>query len=221
MNEQAQRQYIFWGIIAIIALIGIGLIAFLIGRFSMTPGTVPPTSTPVPAPTPTSTVVTIEGIKSMAELATIEYNSVAEIYSENAADGWLDELLGKKERLLMLVYGNVQAGFDLEKLEDEDLWTDGTRVRLVLPPPEILNSSIDFEQTHIVFYENNFIFDENDPNLQGEALSQAKGAIEQSALEDGILNRANEYGKLNFENFLYSLGFTDIEVVTNAQIYKE
>jgi hypothetical protein len=221
MNQQ-RHQFLVWAIIALAALAGIGSIAFLVGRLSQssasaTPSVVVvPTNTPLPPP-----IVTIQGIKSKAELATVEYSTVTEIYSENLPQSWLDEFLGTKERLLMLVYGNVQAGFDLEKFKEEDLWTDGTRVRLVLPAPEILNSSIDFERTHIVFYENSLILEKNDPNLQGDALAQAKGSIEQAALEEGILNKANEYGQLYFENFLYSLGFTDVEVVVDAQIYKE
>jgi hypothetical protein len=221
MNQQ-RRQYLVWIVIALIALVGIGSIAFLAGRLSLsgvstnTPTVAVPTNTPLPPP-----IVTIQGIKSKAELATVEYSTVTEIYSENLPQSWLDEFLGTKERLLMLVYGDVQAGFDLDKFEEEDLWTDGDRVRLVLPAPEILNSSIDFERTHIVFYENSMILEKNDPNLQGDALAQAKGAIEQAALEEGILNKANEYGQLYFENFLYSLGFTDVEVVVDAQIFKE
>jgi hypothetical protein len=121
----------------------------------------------------------------------------------------------------MLVYGDVRAGFDLEKLSEGSLWTDGSRVRLVLPAPEILNSSIDFDQTHIVYYENDMILEDNNPNLQGEALSQAKSALEKAAVEAGILERANEYGQLYYENFLYSLGFTDVEVVVDAQIFEE
>jgi hypothetical protein len=222
MTQEEKRQYTLWGGVAIAALLGIGLIAFLIGRLSITSAV----ATPIPAPTATNTplpppVVTIQGIKAKADLATVEFNTVAEIYNETAAEGWLDTLLGTKERLLMLVYGDVRAGFDLEKLNEEDLWTDGTRVRLVLPAPEILNSSIDFERTHIVFYENKLILDDNNPNLQGEALAQSKNAIEQAALKDGILDKANDYGQVYFENLLYSLGFTEVEVVVDAQIFKE
>jgi hypothetical protein len=223
MTDQTKRQYLILGAIIVAALMGIGLIAYLVGTLmdsslgtTAATATVEPTDTPIPPP-----VVTINGIKSQAKLATVEYSTITEIYSENLPEGWLDEFLGTKERLLMLVYGDVRAGFDLDKLPEEGLWTDGTRVRLVLPAPEILNSSIDFDQTHIVYYENNLIFDENNPNLQGEALKQAKSAIEQAAVEGGILERANDYGQLHFENFLYSLGFTEVEVVVDAQIFKE
>jgi hypothetical protein len=61
----------------------------------------------------------------------------------------------------------------------------------------------------------------NNPNLQGEALAEAQIAIEQAALEQGILDKANTHGKLYYENFLRSLGFTEVEVVTNAQVFEE
>lgn len=217
MNKPAQRQFAVWAGIAAAALVGMALIAFFAGRLFAPPP--PPTATPLPTLPPP--VVTIQSIKAQAKLSTIEYNTVTEIYREEVPEGWFDELLGTKERLLMLVYGDVQAGFDLEKLEDADLWTDGKRVRLVLPAPELLSTSIDFDRTHIVYYENNLILEDNNPNLQGEALEEAQRAIEEAALKEKILDKANTHGKLYYENFLRSLGFTEVEVVTNAQIFEE
>lgn len=211
-----QRFYIALGVIAAIALVCIGAFTYVAGTVTNKIPAGAPTSTPLPPP-----VVSIQKIKAQAELSTVEYSTLTEIYNENAAEGWLDGLLGTKERLLMIVYGDVQAGFDLSKLTEENLWTDGKRVRLILPPPEILNSSIDFDRTHIVFYENNMILEDNNPNLQGEALKKSKEAIEEAALREGVLERANEYGQLYFENLLYSLGFTDVEVVVDAQIFEE
>lgn len=217
MNQSSSRQMMVWVGLALAALAGMAVIAFLVGR--LFPPSLPPTPTPLPTDTPLPPpVITIQGIKAQAKLSTVEYNTVAEIYRENVPEGWLDSVLGTKERLLMLVYGKVQAGFDLEKLSDESLWVQGQRVRLVLPVPEILNSSIDFDRTHIVYYENNLLLEKNNPNLQGEALEAAQNALEQAALEQGALDKANQYGKLYYENFLRSLGFTEVEVVVNAQV---
>ena len=214
MNE-SNRTYLILGTIVIVALACIGSFTFLAGRAIPTP-TVVPTNTPLQPP-----VVNIQSLKSQAQLTTVEYGTVAEIYNETPPEGFVDEFLGNKEQLLMLVYGDVQAGFDLSKLDEESIWTDGTRVRLILPAPEILNTNIDLERTHVVYYENDLIFDDNNPNLQGEALKQASDAIETAALQEGVLERANEFGQLHFENFLYSLGFTDVEVVVDAQIFEE
>jgi hypothetical protein len=215
-------QGVIWAAIVAVALMGVGLIGIFV-YFILNPPTSPsailtPTVEGTDTPGPT---VNPSAIIAQAKLSTVKYPAVAEVYRENVPEGWIDGLLGRKERLLMLVYGDVEAGFDLEKLTEENLWTDGTRVRLVLPAPEILNSSIDFDQTHIVYYENNLILEQNNPNLQGEALEEAQKGIKQAALRDGILDKANNYGKLYFENFLRSLGFTEVEVVTNAQVLEE
>ena len=211
-----QRFYITLGVVAAVALICIGAFTFSVGQMTSKIPAGSPTSTPLPPP-----VVSIQKIKAEAKLSTVEFSTLTEIYNENSAEGWFDDLLGNKERLLMIVYGNVEAGFDLSKLSEENLWTDGERVRLILPPPEILGSSIDFDRTHIVFYDNDLIFDTNNPNLQGEALKQSKEALEEAALREGILDQANGYGQLYFENLLFSLGFTDVEVVVDAQIFEE
>ena len=209
------QQYVVWGAIVIILLACIGSFTYLAG--TVTTGGLSlfaePTNTPLPPP-----VVNIQNIQAQSKLVTVEYSTVTEIYNEAEGKGWLNELLGTKESLLMLVHGDVNAGFDLSKVDEGDLWTDGKRVRLVLPAAELLNTEIDFDRTRLVYYNNSRIFDENNPNLQGEALKQAKEAIDQAALQEGILDRADEYGKLYFENFLYSLGFTDVEVVIDAQI---
>ncbi|MFN8455422.1 MAG: DUF4230 domain-containing protein [Anaerolineae bacterium] len=220
MNQSSSRPMMVWIGLAVAAIVGMAVIAFLVGRIF--PPALPSTPTPLPTDTPPPPpVITIQGIKAQAKLSTVEYNTVAEIYRENVPEGWLDSVLGTKERLLMLVYGKVQAGFDLEKLSAENLWVEGQRVRLVLPAPEILNSSIDFDRTHLVYYENNLLLEKNNPNLQGEALEAAQQALEQAALEQGALDKANQYGKVYYENFLRSLGFTQVEVVVNAQVLEK
>jgi len=214
---QQSQQYWLWGCVGVVLLLVIGLAGFLLGGLTGLPATsAEPTHTPLPPP-----VVNIQTIKAQAKLSTVEYSTITEIYNETPPEGLVDDLLGNKEKLLMLVYGDVQAGFDLSKIDEDDLWSDGQRVRLVLPAPEILNTTIDFERTHVVYYENQLIFDENNPNLQGEALKQAKAAIEEAALSEELLERANQYGQLYYENFLYSLGFTDVEVVVDAQIFQK
>lgn len=213
--QETQRLYWIIGAITLVLLACIGAFTFIsgsvIGRFNLKP-------TPTPLPPP---VVNIQAIKSQAELSTVKYSAVTEVYNETLPAGLLDDLLGNKEQMLMLVYGDVQAGFDLSEIAEEDIWSDGRRVRLLLPPPKILHSSIDFEKTHLVFYDNDLLLDSNNPNLQGEAFKQAQAALEQAALQEGVLEQANEYGQLYFENFLYSLGFSEVEVVVDAQIFKE
>jgi len=162
-------------------------------------------------PTPTPIVVTIESIAPLAELATVHYRSIAEVSNEKIPDD-VRKHLGAKERIVMLVYGDVKAGFDLSKMGEDDVWVDGARVQLVLPPPEILSASIDFDRSHIVSYDRSFFLG-NDPELEQATLSMGKEAIIRSALEGDILEMARQFGQLYFENYLRSLGFDEVQVI--------
>jgi len=218
MNEKKSSQIVVIAVMGIITLLGVGMLAFFIGQL-LAPtrpsetATATPTITPLPPP-----IVTIAKIQGQADLSTVEMSTVTEVYNETMPEGWLDATLGNKEELLMLVYGDVRAGFNLEQLKAENLWVEGQKVRLILPSPQILNSSLDFDRSRIIYYDNSLVLDNSNPNLQGEALERAKAAIEQAALVDGILDQANTFGQLYFENFLYSLGFTEVEVILDAQI---
>ncbi|MBU0491619.1 MAG: DUF4230 domain-containing protein [Chloroflexi bacterium] len=215
MNEHPRRNAGCCGLVAllIVALIIVPLIvvaafpALVLNNLPSNPFALP---TPEPLPPP---VVTIQAIRQQAKLITVEYRTLAEVRNERVPDD-LRQYLGVKEEILLLVYGDVRAGFDLSKLQEGDLWTDGTRVQLHLPAPEILSVSIDEERTHVVYYAKSFIV-APDPNLPGASRQIAKDAIQQAAIEAGILEKAQEYGELFFENFLRSLGFTDVNVVTN------
>lgn len=165
---------------------------------------------PTPLPTPS---VTIASIRAAAELATIEYQAVAEVPNERVPDDFR-QYLGVKEQILLIAYGQVKAGFDLSKLREGDIWTDGTRVQLHLPAPEILSTSVDFERTHVVYYQKSLLI-EHDPNLGQETFDVAEEAITQAAIQADILENAARYGQLFFENFLRSLGFVEVQVIVD------
>ena len=172
------------------------------------PTPIAPTVTPASAPS-----VTITAVRGMAELATVEYQAVAEVPNERVPDD-VRKYLGVKEQILLIAYGDVKAGFRLEKLTEGDLWTDGSRVQLHLPAPEILSTSIDHKRSHVVTYQGSLLLS-HDVNLEKDTLGIAEGAIEQAAIDAKILENASQYGQLFFENFLRSLGFTEVKVIVN------
>ena len=87
-------------------------------------------------------------------------------------------------------------------------------MQLHLPAPESLSTEIDFERTHAVTYRKS-IFVSHDVELESETLKMAKEAINQAALESGIFDMASQFGQTFFENYLRSLGFTEVQVVVN------
>ena len=175
-----------------------------------------PSPTPSPTPTPRPPVVTVLSLHPLAEIATVEYPVVVDIPNDRIPDD-IRKHLGVREEVLMLVYADVKTGFDLSKLSEQDIWIDGTRVQLYLPEPEILSTSIDFDQTRIVDYEKSIFFG-NDPELQTDTLEKGKQAIEQSVMESGIMDMATLFGQMFFENHLRSLGFTEVKVLTRGEL---
>ncbi len=174
-------------------------------------GTLPPPPTPAPTSAPT---VTIMNIRALAQLATVGYQVVAEVPNESVPADFR-AALGARERIVLLVFSDVKAGFDLSKLKEGDLWTDGTRVQLHLPAPEILSKQIDSERSHAIAHDITPILIASDPELEMKTLEIAKTNIDEAAIEEGILENASKYGQLFFENFLRSLGFTEVRVIVN------
>ena len=209
-TETRRRDGFLWGvllagIIAILSAASCGIGALVV------PKVFPPTPTPTPPTEIGVRNVTIREIQSMAELATIQYNLTAEVSNVHVPDD-LRQQLGIKEEMLLLAYGEVAAGFDLDKLQDGDLWIDGSRVQLHLPAPEILYSKLDTERTRVIYYQKS-MFIERDISMETRAREEAEKAIRQEALDSNILEHANKYGELFFSNWLRSMGFTEVRII--------
>ncbi|MBN1579183.1 MAG: DUF4230 domain-containing protein [Anaerolineae bacterium] len=201
-----RKDLLIWGVVVLIVVLLVSIAACLIGVF------VP--WSPAPAPTPTrSIVVNIEQIRQQAELATVKYTLSTDITSTHVPDDIRKEL-GVKEEIVLIAYGEVAAGFDLGKLEEGDLWMDGTRVQLHLPAPELLYVRLDNERTHVVYYNKSWLIG-RDLGLEGAARLEAEEKMRQAALESGVLAQAGEYGQLFFENWFYSMGFTTVQVIVD------
>jgi hypothetical protein len=207
--NQIRRNAGFLALLVIIVLAALLVREYLTqSQLIWTPPPPAPTSIPIPAPS-----VTITHIRGMAELATVEYQAIAEVPNERVPDD-VRKYLGVKEQILLIAYGNVKAGFRLEKLAESDLWTDGRRVQLHLPAPEILTTSIDHQRSHVVTYQGSLLLS-HDVSFEKDTLGIAEGALRQAAIDAKILENASKYGQLFFENFLRSLGFTEVKVIVN------
>lgn len=160
---------------------------------------------------PAYPTVAMGALRPIAELATVEYSTVVEVPNERIPED-IRKVFGAKEQILMLVYGKVKAGFDLNKMADGDVATDQGKVRLTLPQPEILSLTIDNERTHVVYYEKSWLVG-RDVKLESETREMADGLIRKQALDDGILEQAKALGVQYYENHLRSLGFPDVQLV--------
>ena len=203
-----RKDLLLLAITLLVIVVIVGTASCVIGYVTSARLMSSPTSTPIPAP-----VVSIEEIRQVAELATVKYTMSTDVTSSRVPNDIRADL-GVKEEIVLIVYGEVVAGFDLSKLEEGDLWMDGTRVQLHLPAPEILYLRIDNERTHVVYYKKSWLID-HDLDIEGKALLQAEAIIHQAALDSDVLYQASEYGKLFFANWFYSMGFTEVQIIVN------
>jgi hypothetical protein len=198
----------FVGILVVLAITGACVIGYFAQRVQ--DRFTPPTATPA-VETIRIKPPSVQEIQQMADLSTVKYSLTAEISDERVPDDLRAEF-GVKEELLLLAYGEVAAGFDLAKMNESDIWVDGTRIQVRLPPPEILYSRLDTERTRVIYYQKS-LFMQRDISMEAKSREEAEKAIREAALESEILEQASRYGELFFSNWLRSMGFTEVQVI--------
>ena len=167
------------------------------------------TSTPTPTPTPTPIVV-ITHVNALGRLETAEFAMQTVIDLENDPSNLWEQLVGT-DKLMLVAEGEVVAGFDLNKVHKDDIIVDGTTVKIILPPPEILHSRIDNERTY-VYERKTGLLVKPDQTLESRARLLAEQALVDWAIKRDIHKKAEEYGRIQIENLLRSLGFTKITI---------
>jgi len=160
-----------------------------------------PTPTILPDP-----VTVIREIRTLARLETIQY-SVEQVVTADKGQGSLEFLFG--DELIFVAHGIVIAGVDLSLLEIDDLWWDAGVLYVRLPETEIFIATLDNDKSY-VYDRDTGLFTKGDIHLETAVRQVAEDAIEQAALEDGVLDLA----RVNAEAYLYrlfhSLGISDI-----------
>ena len=166
-----------------------------------------PTNTPTPTPTP---IVVINHISSLGRLETGEFAMQTVVDLENEPKNLWEKILGT-DKLMLVAEGEIVAGVDLEKIEEEDIVVRGTTVNVTLPSPEILYSRIDNERTY-VYERNSGLLRPVDKTLESRARLLAEQSMVDWAIQRDIYSKATDSARLHIENLLRSLGFTEIVI---------
>ena len=160
-----------------------------------------PTPTLLPDP-----VTIINEVKVLARLETIQY-SVEKVITAETGQEVLGELFG--DRLLLIAHGVVIAGVDLSNLNRDDITISDGVVQIDLPDPEIFIATLDNQKSRIYDRETG-LFRQADPDLETLARQAAEQEIYQAALDDGILQQANDNAEVFLERLLDDLGYEDV-----------
>jgi len=155
--------------------------------------------------------ITVESLKNLAELTTVEVVEYTTVEKGND-EGILNWAVGDKVE--MFAVARIGAGVDLDALEEGDVFADPTSGRAIIRIPEasITYVAVDNERT-VVYNRETGLFTKGDPNLERAARITAEQELVAQALEDDILDQAEDRAQVVLEDLLGMLGYTDVTVV--------
>jgi hypothetical protein len=151
----------------------------------------------------------VHEIQSLNELVSVKYTvqKVVGLEEKKVPLG--------SEKLLLFVQAEVLAGIDLSALTTRDVkLLPDRRIQIALPPPKIVHIVIDDKATkvwdrQITWWTPWVPFN---PDLERQARLAAREAIEQGAIEMGILDQARRNAETGIRSLLETVGVKAVTV---------
>ncbi|NBD35655.1 MAG: DUF4230 domain-containing protein [Chloroflexi bacterium] len=204
--EKAIRILVLVGLVAIVGL-GVWMLIQVDRTTSkidiVNPENLRPQVTPTIYP---SSLTVIEGVQSLSRLETASYH-IEKVITAESGQGPLGFLFGDK--LLLIAYGEVIAGVDLSEIGPADIMTgEGGVVYLRPPSPEVFINTLDNQRTYV--YDRRTGAAGMNPQLETAARQEAERLILQAALEDGLLDTAEQNARNVLKSFILGLGFEHV-----------
>lgn len=199
-------------VVAAIGFLAVDTLLALRRPFGSVPGDIEETVRAVVNPTPTiiaDPVTIVLEIRSLARLETAAY-TLEKVVTAESGEGPLGFLF--KDRLLLVAHGEVIAGVDLSKITEDDIIVTGDEVFVTLPAAEIFVATLDNDQSYVYDRETGLLGPEVD--LETLARQEAERQILDAALEDGILQKAQDNAEVYVRGLLQALGFEQVTFIT-------
>jgi len=157
----------------------------------------------------TNSRTVIKQIQSLNRLETAQFTIEKVIDAGTNGNVFQQFLFGDK--LLLIAQGDVIAGIDMAKVNEDDVQIDNTAIRLTLPPAEILIATLNNSQTR-VYDRKTGLLTKGDKDLEAKARDQATKIIRTAACDGHILDTASTNARTQLTALLKSLGFTTVIV---------
>jgi len=157
-----------------------------------------PTPTIIPDP-----VTIISDVHALARLETIQY-SVEKVITAETGQGTFAFLF--QDKLLFVAHGTVIAGIDLGKLQPEDMKMVNGVLNVRLPQAEIFVATLDNNKSY-VYSRDTGVMQAPNKDLETLARQSAEDEIRKAALEDGILDLAQQNAEAYLTKFFGALGY--------------
>jgi hypothetical protein len=159
-------------------------------------------------PRTTTGPVVVEGIQELDQLTTIHWKGYVFISKESGGTKLEQIFTGEVVRLVAV--GDVQAGVDFAKLEEDDVQVNGKTVVIQLPEPEILSVSLDEDETRVYDRDFGLLNIRPDDELAEAARDVAVDKIEEGSRKDHILNQADKNAKDSIRAFVTTLAYDEV-----------
>lgn len=175
---------------------------------------IPPVSSASTVVRPTGNVLL--AVRDLARLESASYH-MERVIDLSEKQSHLFGLVQAEDAILLVAVADISAGVDLSKLKASDIQADPNtgRVRVTLPPAEILSTALDDKRTYVHTRRTSALARRQEA-LETRARQEAERALEEAAREAGILERASHSAVRVVEGLVRSLGYTDIEVRARA-----
>jgi hypothetical protein len=151
----------------------------------------------------------VKEMRALNRLETSQFTIEKIIDAGTSGNAFQNLLFG--DQLLFIAHGEVIAGFDLTKLEENNIEISDKSISLTLPQPEILFVRLDSEKSR-VYDRRQGLLTKGDKDLESAARLEAEQTIRQAACESGILSQASDNGCKQLTAILHSFGFENVTI---------
>lgn len=161
-----------------------------------------------------STPSVVTAVRDLSRLESVQYH-VERVIDLRDEQSLLFGLIKTQDAILLVAVGDVIAGVDLSELQDGDVTADPATgsVRVVLPPARVLVTRLDNEHTWVYARITDRLAQRHE-DLETRARQEAESTLAQSALDEGILDRARRNAEQTVTTLVRSLGYTDVSVTS-------
>jgi hypothetical protein len=198
-----------WLLIGLV-IIGVVLVLFVKGYFSLPPGLVS-AITGGPSPITIQATTILDKIQSLSQLTVTRFSYSSVITAQRDLPPLLAGIYGDK--LVMVAVGHVNAGIDMRQLSSSSVTGDADAMTIRLPPPQLLECFLN-EQASTIVSRDTGLFARPAPNLDLESRRYAVHQFRDMALKDDILNEVQKNAQAAIRAFVANLGVKSVTVVT-------
>ncbi|NEQ43765.1 MAG: DUF4230 domain-containing protein [Leptolyngbya sp. SIOISBB] len=156
--------------------------------------------------------VVVQQIRSASELTTAVFSMEA-VVPTSSSRTFANYEIGRTT-LVYVAKGEVRAGVDLSAMAPEHVRASGETLRVMLPPPTIIDKKIDVGDSQVFAYDRGFLGlgPDRAPELQDQAQEVALQKLIFAACEEGILQQASDRAELVVGQLLQNTEFEQVIV---------